>query len=93
MFIPCDTENNQRKIVELPKGEGYLKAAQGFVGGYIEYTAVRSGFTEEEMKNMRLVVNEEALMYNLKPNHYASLLAGQLLLGDVLLVFDSLKDS
>lgn len=93
MLIPCEPEKKSREMIELPKGKGYLKAAQELVGGWIEYTPVCSGFTAEEMKNMMLVVNEEGVMRQLKPNHYASLLAGKLLVGDVILVFDSLKDS
>lgn len=93
MLIPCETTKKSREMIEIPKGEGFLKTTQELVGGWIEYTPVRSGFTEEEMKNMMLVVNEEGLMHQLKPNHYASLLAGKLLVGDVILVFDSLKDS
>ncbi len=54
-----------------------LEELQGFVDGYIE--PVRLG------KNTMLV-NEEGLLNELKANYEASILAGQAIVGDVVIV-------
>lgn len=64
------TETTQEKIT--------LKEAQAAVGGYVERVKLP--------KRRWMLVNEEGIPKRLKPNPKASELAGQTLLGDVVIL-------
>lgn len=66
--------------VTLPRKDR-LATMQSHVGGYIEFVYARYNG-----KKTTLVVNEEGLLIGLRPNALASLVAGRLLVGDVLLL-------
>lgn len=58
-----------------------LNKKQKAVGGFIEYVRNDLGMT--------FCVNEEAVLLGLKPNNTASIVAGVLLFGNVLMVTES----
>lgn len=69
--------NGETKEVEPKNKKDFqLKELQEFVGGYIELVHLEG--------NKEMVVNEEGLIYELPANEEASLLAGTLIVGDVL---------
>ena len=67
--------------VTFSKKDG-LAAMQGFVGGFIEYVY----FLGYGGKRREMVVNEEGRLIGLPVNPIASIIAGQTLVGDVLLL-------
>lgn len=65
-----------------------LDQKQEAVGGYIQLVPIQD--KTEEFRKSILIVNEEGLLQGLPTNEKASILAGQHIVGDVLVV---LKDS
>ena len=73
--------------VDVPQLEGCtftLQELQDFVGGYIELVPLGEGKV--------MVVNEEGRLKRLHPNHEASEIAGQDIVGNVLVTDQSLID-
>ena len=78
MGILIKADGTQEKVAPL-NGENFeLSQLQGFVGGLIELVPLDEG-------QAVMVVNEEGLLVGLEPNPVASILAGQYIVGDVLL--------
>jgi hypothetical protein len=81
--------------IEPKNGRSFsLQELQAFVGGYIEIVPVNRGMTVVDAangtqigitRNQVLVVNEEGRIKDLAENSLASLIAAQLVVGDVLL--------
>jgi len=69
----------EEQKLDLPK-EDNLSTLQKYVGGWIQVVPAVN------MTGYLLVVNEEGLLMNLKPNILASLLAGQSIVGDAILM-------
>lgn len=75
-------KTNGETIEVNPKnGTDYsLEELQGFVGGYIEIIEINIGFAKGKL----MVVNEEGKIDGLPLNTMATLIAGQAIVGNVL---------
>ena len=72
------------RTMEFSESHVTLSEMQACVGGYIELVHLKDGVI--------LVVNEEGRLNNLKPNIIATELAGDYIVGDVLLISSKFID-
>ena len=71
------------KTVEPKNGKMFsLEELQKYVNGYIEIVAINSG----EYENMLMIVDEEGLLKSNEINEAASMIAGQRIVGTVLVI-------
>ncbi|QJW93242.1 DUF3846 domain-containing protein [Frigoriglobus tundricola] len=68
-------------------GRFTLKELQNFVGGEIELLRIRP---KVGLGRCWLIVNDKGRLYHLPPNRFASMLRGDLIVGDVVVIPDSM---
>ena len=78
MAMHIKANGEEESVSPNEGGEFSLKELQGYVDGYIELVYLSNGKI--------LVVNEDGLWKNLKPNMRASVLARQPIVGDCILI-------
>jgi hypothetical protein len=84
--IVIEVDGSTRPLAK-PDGDGaWLKALQEAVAGYIELVGVPGHPT------MCMLVNEEGLWQNLAFNYYASMIAGQRIVGAAVLLLRALMN-
>ena len=76
--IKANTDANEFKIITDSKDEPDLKAAQEFVGGYVEGITFPNGDY--------LIINEEGSLYGLPVNRDASIIAKREIVGNAVIL-------
>ena len=79
-------ENDGIKVSPANGKEFTLGELQAYVGGLIEPVSLRRDIKGTETNWREMYVNEEGLLYNLKVNPTASILAGKTIVGDAIVV-------
>ena len=81
IFVPSDPAEKTREFKPADGKEFTLQELQDAVGGNIEFVAA-----PDDRQNYLIIVNEEGLIHRQEYNVQGSFLAGQPLVGNVLIV-------